>query len=122
MDTNNGMIIFERSRRKHMWGGTVMRQMHGIAVEVLGTIFCLASMGLRTAVANPPVDDPAVLFLKSSMDRYKSLDALDLEYKWSESFGPGSDVSSTRTFSYAKPNRWKVVTTTSWGPIMTSVS
>ncbi|HEX5323974.1 MAG TPA: redoxin domain-containing protein [Capsulimonadaceae bacterium] len=69
----------------------------------------------------------AVDFLKQAMSRYQAMASFQANCQWTDSFtmpdgvkGAPDDVAS-RTVSYTKPNRFKVVATNSNGFVLTTV-
>jgi len=88
-------------------------------------ILCCLLVGVSrigNTVTEPRGDPAAVELLKKSMDRYKGMESFEAACDWSESFGEGTMMTSKRTLTYARPNRWKVVSQVSSGMEMTSVS
>ncbi|MHB8637726.1 MAG: TlpA family protein disulfide reductase [Fimbriimonadaceae bacterium] len=75
-----------------------------------------------SAGAKEADDTQAVTFLKHSMDVYAALPAYTAKCTYTLSSAGQLAPPSVRRFSYAKPNRFKVVSTSAAGFVQTSIS
>jgi thiol-disulfide isomerase/thioredoxin len=107
----------ERTRRR----GAARLLLAIMAASVLFTAGCNGRSSTGASVAAAPPSAPtadAAAFLKWSMDRHAALNSLRAKCNWSM----GGSTNATRALVYAKPNKFKVVSTMPSGGDMTAVS